>query len=241
MPLNDTFQPTNHLIAALPREDSQLIYSYCEAVDLAFGEVLCEQEKPTQYAYFPIDCFISLAKSVDGHASIEVGLVGDEGMLGVQFILGAQQSPLLAQVQGAGKALRIEADLLRQAVHQSLALRFELNRYIYVLLCQLTQTAVCSRFHKIEARLARWLLITQDRAHSNQFHLTHEFLAYMLGVRRAGVSTAAGVLQHQHLIQYHRGNITVLNRDGLEAVACSCYKTIKELYEKTWLEETHIS
>jgi CRP-like cAMP-binding protein len=233
MPLNDTFQPTNRLIAALPDEDGQLIFNCCEVVNLSFGDILCEQEKPTQYAYFPLDSFISLAKSVDHHAGIEVGLVGHEGMLGVQFILGALESPLLAQVQGAGKALRIESEALLKAVQQSLALKLELNRYIYVLMCQLTQTAVCSRFHKIEARLARWLLITQDRAHSSHFHLTHEFLAYMLGVRRASVSTAAGILQQNHLIKYHRGDITVLNRTGLEAVACSCYATIKELYDRT--------
>jgi CRP-like cAMP-binding protein len=139
---------------------------------------------------------------------MEIGLVGDEGMLGIQLVLGIAISPLLGQVQGAGTAWRIAATPLQQALNQSAALRLEMNRYLYVLMCQLTQTAVCSRFHNIEARLARWLLMTQDRAHSNPVHLTHEFLAYMLGVRRAGVSTAAGDLQQRKLIHYRRGEIT---------------------------------
>lgn len=223
---------TNRLLETLPEAERQRFIGSCERVELSFADILCEQGQPIEHAYFPLDSFISLATPVDGHASIEVGLVGNEGMLGTQLILGVTVSPLLGQVQGSGSALRIEAGALRQAMAQAPALQVELNRYIYVLMCQLTRTAVCNRFHTIAARLARWLLMTQDRAHSNHFHLTHEFLAYMLGVRRAGVSTAANILQQDKLISYRRGNITILDRAGLEAVACSCYSAGKLLYER---------
>lgn len=223
---------TNRLLDALSEHDRQKFVGRCERVDLAFADILCEQGKTAAYAYFPLDSFISLATPVDGHASIEVGLVGNEGMLGIHLLLGVATSPLLAQVQGSGAALRIEASALNDSTAQLPRLHIELNRYIYVMLCQLTRTAVCNRFHTIAARLARWLLMMQDRAHANHFHLTHEFLAYMLGVRRAGVSTAANTLQQEKLISYRRGNITILDRPGLEAAACSCYSTIKVLYER---------
>ncbi len=225
-------RPTNRLLDTLPEHDRQKFLSYCQRVDLTFAEILCEQGKPTEYAYFPLDGFLSLATPVDGHASIEAGLVGNEGMLGIHLILGVATSPLLAQVQGSGTALRVGVAALNDSIEQIPRLHIELNRYIYVMLCQLTRTAVCNRFHTIAARLARWLLMTQDRAHANNFHLTHEFLAYMLGVRRAGVSTAANALQQEKLISYRRGNITILDRQGLEAAACSCYSTIKSLYER---------
>lgn len=227
-----TFRSTNRLLDALPEQDRQKFLAACQRTDLTFGDILCEQGRPTAYAYFPLDSFISLATPVDGHASIEVGLVGNEGMLGTHLILGVATSPLLAQVQGSGTALRIDAQTLHDSIEQIPLLQVELNRYIYVMLCQLTRTAVCNRFHTIAARLARWLLMTQDRAHANHFHLTHEFLAYMLGVRRAGVSTAANALQQEKLISYRRGNITILDRQGLEAAACSCYGTIKSIYER---------
>jgi CRP-like cAMP-binding protein len=229
---------TNRLLDALPEQDRQKFQGYCQRVDLTFADILCEQGKPAEYAYFPLDSFVSLATPVDGHASIEVGLVGNEGMLGIHLILGVTISPLLAQVQGSGAALRIDAAMLNAAIEQMPRLHMELNRYIYVMLCQLTRTAVCNRFHTIAARLARWLLMMQDRAHANQFHLTHEFLAYMLGVRRAGVSTAANTLQQEKLIRYRRGNITILDRPGLEAAACSCYGTIRTLYERVLYDHT---
>jgi CRP-like cAMP-binding protein len=243
MSLSSSLRPialrsTNRLLDALPDQDRQQFLGYCQRVELSFSHILCEQGKPVDHAYFPLDSFISLATPVDGHASIEVGLVGNEGMLGTHLVLGVAISPLLAQVQGSGEALRIEASALQDAISQMPSLHVELNRYIYVLLCQLTRTAVCNRFHTIAARLARWLLMTQDRAHSDHFHLTHEFLAYMLGVRRAGVSTAANTLQQQGLISYRRGNITILNREGLEASACSCYGTIKTLYERVLYDRT---
>jgi CRP-like cAMP-binding protein len=237
MALSSSLRPiaprsTNRLLDALPEQDRQKFLGYCQHTALNFGDILCAQGKPSEYAYFPLEGFISLATPVDGHASIEVGLVGTEGMLGTHLILGVATSPLLAQVQGSGSALRVDAKTLNDSLRQLPILQMELNRYVYVMLCQLTRTAVCNRFHTIAARLARWLLMTQDRAHANQFHLTHEFLAYMLGVRRAGVSTAANALQQDKLISYRRGNITILDRAGLEAAACSCYGAIKTIYER---------
>jgi CRP-like cAMP-binding protein len=161
---------------------------------------------------------------------LEIGLVGREGMLGVPLLLGVSVSPIRAMVQGAGRAWRVDATVLRRELAQNAELRAALNRYVYVVLAQLMQTATCTRFHLIEARLARWLLMTRDRARSNKFHMTHEFLALMLGVRRVGVTSAASALQSQQLIHYRRGEISVLDVRGLEHAACDCYEIDKQTY-----------
>ncbi|RYF43620.1 MAG: Crp/Fnr family transcriptional regulator [Comamonadaceae bacterium] len=220
----------NHLIELLPRKERLRLLAICEPVDLALQEVLCEPLQPASHVYFPMQGFISLVAKIDGHPGLEVGMVGSEGMVGAHLALGVAASPLHAVVQGAGAAWRIDARLFRKELAASPALRQGMDSYIYVLMRQLATAAPCLRFHPIGPRLARWLLMSQDRAHANTFRVTHQFLAYMLGVRRAGVTIAAGALQTGGLIAYARGHITVLDRPGLEAAACSCYASDCQAY-----------
>jgi len=224
--------PTNRLLASLPDEDYRRFVSGCEQIDIELGDVLSESEESFRYVYFPTKSYISQTTAIDGHDSLGVGLIGDEGMLGISLILGVNDSPLRALVQGPGTALRMSTARFREELAQSPILQHGLDRYLCVVMGQLEQTAACIRFHVVEARLARWLLMTQDRAHSNEFHITHEFLASMLGVRRVGITKAACELQNRKLISYKRGAITVLDRIGLEAASCKCYEADKLIYEK---------
>lgn len=222
----------NRLIESLPGSSRSRLLAICEPVELAMGEILGEVGTPTRYVYFPTVGFISLVAAVEGRPTLEVGMVGREGMLGTQLVLGVEDAPLHAVVQGAGAAWRVGASGFSRELKRDAALRSGLNRYVYVTMAQFASSAFCLRFHQIGQRLARWLLMTQDRAGSDSFHITHEFLAYMLGVRRVGITTAASVLQRQGLIQYRRGEIQVLNRRGLKAAACSCYAADRETYVK---------
>lgn len=219
----------------LPRSARQSLLAAGESVTLVMGEVLCERGALTRHVYFPVNSFISLVTRLDQHPGLEVGMVGREGMLGVHLALGVNTEPLRALVQGGGAAWRVPASAFRRELASSAALRLWLNRYLYVLMAQLAVASACLRFHQIGPRLARWLLMTQDRAHADHFHVTHEFLAYMLGVRRVGVTMAAGALQGQGLIEYHRGELTVLDRAGLEAAACSCYAAGQLSYDEVML------
>jgi CRP-like cAMP-binding protein len=214
---------SNRLIELLPRRDRLRLLAQCEQVELVLASVLCEAQAPARHAYFPTAGFISLVALSDGNAGLEVGMVGAEGMLGAALSLGVARSPQRALVQGQGSAWRIGGKSLAAELADSAALRSVLARYVYVLMSQLTTSATCLRFHEIGPRLARWLLMSQDRARADRFRVTHEFLAYMLGVRRVGITAAAGDLQRAGLIEYRRGDLTVLDRRGLRAVACNCY------------------
>lgn len=222
----------NRLIASMPRQDRSRILQRSEPVDLVFGAVLCEPDEPFRHVYFPLTGFISLVAPVRGRQPLEIGLVGNEGMIGATLALGVTAIPMRAVVQGSGTALRMTTARFRRLLRDNSGVLKNLNRYLYVLMAQVSQTATCSRFHDVEARLARWLLQSHDRAHANHFHLTHKFLAGMLGVRRSGVTIAAGDLQRRDLISYRRGTIRVLDRKGLEAASCDCYGAVVEDYAR---------
>jgi len=204
----------------------------CDEVDCVASDVLFEPGDRLRHVYFPTTVLVSLATPIGGSTGLEVGLVGDEGMVGTPLVLGIAVTPLQALVQRAGVSLRMGAARFRQELLHRPALRRLLDRYLFVRMTQLAQSAGCTRYHLVEARLARWLLMTQDRAHSNTMHITHEFLALMLGVRRVGVTKAASSLQKLGLIRYSRGNIVILDRPGLEVAACTCYGTDRETYRR---------
>jgi CRP-like cAMP-binding protein len=222
----------NLLLATLPAAARLRLTAGRPPINLALSEVLSEAGERIAHVYFPIDAFISLITPARGRGQLEIGLVGSEGMLGVPLLLGVDVSPLRAMVQGAGRAWRVDATTLQQELAHNGKFRAALNRYLYVFLAQLMQTATCTRFHVIEARLARWLLMTRDRAHSKHFHITHEFLALMLGVRRVGVTGAASALQSRLLIRYRRGEVSILDVPGLERAACACYAIDKKIYAR---------
>jgi CRP-like cAMP-binding protein len=199
-------------------------------VELRLSEIVGDAGSPTASVLFPIDGFVSLLAQVDGRHAIEVGMVGREGMLGIQLALGVATEPLRALVQGPGRALCLSATVFRREFCADPALRSTIDRYVYVLFVQNARAAACLRFHRIEQRLARWLLMCHDRAGADRFRVTHEFLAYMLGVRRVGVTVAAGAFQRRKLIAYDRGEMTIVDRAGLEQATCRCYASDRAAY-----------
>jgi CRP-like cAMP-binding protein len=223
MPQSERVPHVNYLIDALPAKYKKHFLAGCQEIEIDFAEVLSEPNETISHVYFPTDSFISLVSPVDNHAGLEVALIGNEGMHGIALVLGVNVSSLHAVVQGEGHTMSMKAAPFRRELRHSPTLQRILNRYVYVRMTQLAQTAACTRFHVLEARLARWLLMTQDRAHSDTFYITHEFLAYMLGVRRVGITKAAYSLQQRKLIRYRRGRITILDRNSLEATSCGCY------------------
>ncbi|MDP1673269.1 MAG: Crp/Fnr family transcriptional regulator [Burkholderiales bacterium] len=221
----------NSLLAALPDKEYQKLLPSLEPVSLTFGETIYDPGAQIRHVYFPTDSLISLLTLVEGHLALEVGLIGREGMLGVSLALGINVSPVRAIVQGTGIAQRMKASRFLLEFKRSAAMQREIFRYTHTLMAQVTQTAACNRFHVVEARLARWLLMTRDRVQSETFRLTQEFLAHMLGVRRVGVTKAASALQRQGLIRYSRGNITIIDGKRLEAAACPCYEIVKDMHD----------
>ena len=223
---------SNTVLASIPPKEYKRLQAKLEPVSLIFGQVLYEPGKPIRYVYFPIDCLISLLTAVDKRRTLEVGMVGNEGMAGMPFILGIGVSGVRAIVQGGGKALRMASAPFRIEFDRNRALQDALFRYTYALMAQISQTAACNRFHEAEARLSRWLLMTRDRVGSDDFPLTHEFLAHMLGMRRVGVTEAASELKRRKLIAYSRGEIRILDVRGLKASACSCYQIVKTIFDR---------
>jgi CRP-like cAMP-binding protein len=222
----------NSLLATLPHAlYRRLLATGLEPVALKFGKVLHEPGAPIRYAYFPIDCHIALLTTVNGHQTVEVALVGHEGMVGSPLALGIRASSRRALVQGAGIAMRMESACFRIEVLRDKPLRQAVYRYKHALIGQIAQSAACKQFHSLQARLARYLLMTGDCARSSEILLTHEFLARMLSVRRVGVTKAAGALQKRKMIKYARGKITILDRKRLSAASCECYQIIKRLYD----------
>lgn len=219
----------NSLLAALPSPDYQRFLAASEPVTLKAGEVLHEPGVPILHVYFPIDCVVSLLATAEAQHHVAVGLAGHEGMVGISLALGIDDSSVRALVQGAGTATRMESARFRREFLQSKPLQRALFRYEHALMGRIAQSAACNRFHPVQARMACYLLASADCARSNRVHLTQEFLADMLGVRRVSVTNAAGVLRKRVLIQYIHGEITILDRQGLAAVACGCYEVMKRL------------
>jgi CRP-like cAMP-binding protein len=224
---------TNRLLDRLPAKDRARVLEGCEEVELTFAEVIAEPGAAIRHVYFPTGGFISLLTPMGKKNWLEVALAGNEGIYGVPVALGMGISPVRALVQGSGTAWRMGAAAFSRELARVSALRNCVDRYIYVLMSQVIQTAGCNRFHVVEQRVARWLLMTADRAHASTFNITHEFLAYMLGVRRVGVTEAASALQNRKLIVYTRGLVTILDRKGLERAACPCYRLDLATYERS--------
>jgi CRP-like cAMP-binding protein len=218
----------NRLLAALPAKEYQRLLPKLESVTLAFAQVIYKPGDTIRHVYFPNDSIVSLLAAEDHHASLEVGMIGNEGMTGISVFLGVPTSRTLALVQGAGAAVRMNAAALRKETDHVGSLHRLLGRYTRSLLTQMTLSSACNRFHTLNARLARRLLMTQDRIGSDEFRLTQEFMSNMLGVRREGVNKVARELQRGRLISYCRGRVEILNRAGLERISCECYRIIKE-------------
>ncbi len=226
--MSDNSKPNNKILAALPKKEYQRLLPDLEQVDLIFAKLIYEPGEHISHVYFPESGIISLLSAVGENATLEVGIVGSEGMVGLPAFLGVKTSNNLAVVQGIGIALRLKTVNFLAECRRGGEISQFLQRYTYSLLTQISQSAVCNRYHLIEPRMARWLLMTQDRMRTDVFQITQEFLSNMLGVRREAVNKAAGSLQQQKLISYSRGSLTVLNRADLEKVACLCYRIIKQ-------------
>lgn len=231
--VNDRSSSTqNQLLSALPREEYERLLPNLEFVSLAFKQLLCEPHQPIEYVYFPNNGIISLVTITEDGATVEAATVGNEGMVGVTVLLGAEHAATQMICQVAGDALRMRAGIFKREVTPSSPLYALLLRYTQALISQLSQTVACNRLHSVEERCCRWLLLCQDRVRSNQFALTQELLAQMLGVRRASVSVVAAILQKAGLIRYSRGKIIILDRPGLEAASCECYRVVKAEFDR---------
>ena len=223
---------TNTLIDTLPRAARNRLLSICESVDLVAGHIVSGSDAPTRHVYFPTGSILSLMTSNKDSPVLEIGMVGSEGMMGLQVVLAAGSVPLEGSVRGPGTAWRIATESFNRELANSRALRQSLNRYLQVILLQLTTEARCVRFHQIDQRLARWLLMTHDRTHADSFGVTQALIAHLMGVRRVGIAKAAGTFQRRGMIKYVRGVLTIVDRTALESESCSCYDTARKTYAR---------
>lgn len=230
---------TNRILNALPRADYDRLAPHLQPVQLSLGDILYHPDESLTYVYFPRHGTVSVIALLADGKSVEVGMVGNEGLFGLSALLGSNTVPLEALVQLPGDALRIRADLLKREFNQCGSLQDLILHYTQAFIIQIAQTAACNGTHSIEGRLARWLLMCQDRARSDELPLTHEFMSNMLGIRRSGVTEAAGNLQSAGLIKYHRGHVTVIDREGLQAKACECYEIVRREFGRLLGDNGH--
>lgn len=231
-PPNASNPRQNHLLAALPQSEGERLFPYLEWVPLPLGEALYESGGRLNHVYFPTTAIVSLLYVMENGASAEIAVVGNDGIVGIALFMGGETMPNRAVVQSAGHAYRLKGQVLQQEFNRSGALQHLLLRYTLALLAQMAQTAVCNRHHSVDQQLCRWLLLSLDRLSSNELTMTQELIANMLGVRREGVTEAAGNLQSAGLIRYNRGRITVLDRPGLEARVCECYEVVRKEFSR---------
>ena len=218
----------NHLFAALPAEDCERLFRHLELVPMPLGHSLYESGIEMRHVYFPTTAIVSLLYVMESGASAEIAVVGNEGIVGVALFMGGETTPSRGVVQSAGHAYRLRGQSIKDEFHRGGAMQHLLLRYTQALLTQMAQTAVCNRHHSLDQQLCRWLLLSMDRLPGSELRMTQELIANMLGVRREGVTEAAGKLHSAGLIEYHRGRITVLDREGLEARVCECYAVVRK-------------
>jgi len=222
----------NRLLAALPRDDYNRLLPYLEKVSLPLREILYEANGPIPHVFFPLNGVVSLVIIMDGGFTLEVGTIGNEGMVGTPVFLGSESSPTRAISQVAGNALRMDTKVFQKEIKRGGPLYGLVQRYTQAMINQISQSTVCNHRHSVEKRMCRWLLMSHDRVGADEFQLTQEFLAQMLGVRRPTVTAVAGKLQKAGLIAYHRGTLTILDRKGLEAASCECYRVVSDELER---------
>ena len=230
---SENAQPfTNWILAALPRQEQERLLPHLNSVTLQAGQKLYESGEPARYAYFPESALISLLLVTEAGTSVEVRVIGREGMLGVPIFLQSETMPYRAIVRTAGSARSMKSDILKEEFSLCGPFHHLLLRYLHVLVVQLSQLSVCNRFHSVGQRLCRWLLAAQDRVKLAELKFTQDFISQMLGTDRTSVTAAAGVLQKAGLIRYSRGRITILNREGLGAAACECHRIVKKEFDR---------
>jgi len=230
----------NHLLDVLPKSDLDRLMPHLKLVSLSLGEVLYESDIVLHHVFFPIDSIVSLLSVMSDGSSAEIAIVGNDGVVGISLFMGGETTPSRGVVQSAGHAYRLEGALLKSEFNRGGSIQHLLLRYTQALLTQMAQTAVCNRHHSLDQQLCRWLLMSLDRLPSNELVMTQDLIANMLGVRREGVTEAAGKLQHANLIQYSRGRITVLDRPGVEARACECYVAVKRESDRLLPDRTEL-